>query len=185
MMNKYKAGLIKRKLSSISRIDSPRVENSKQLNTNIIRKSYSILRASHKPEVYNKDYELPSEESYNQIKLFVQSVKKALNELEYIKLRDSRVKTAETQSSDNLSPKDEVKKRTEASPYSLLSTRVSSVRTTEKKELGIWDIEELSYESEESTFHKQNEDIKLVPIVLYPGTFGLKVAVHDIMFTSI
>lgn len=223
--------LLKSKLLSMGKLDSLNTQSKQQKPVEArIRKSYSIVGRSakstnqsvvlvnqscaqlHKMKLKEPDklFELPNEESYNEIKEFTQSVKQVLKDLGYSKLLVSskssiklRVMTADTETSDKQSPKlchmsakDSIERKSvqvEDQYSSSISTRGNSVGATERKELEETNndyqtrtIDELSQESEEDAL-RVNDLEEVLPRSLGIGIdlLELKIAVSDIMFIQI
>eukprot|EP00826_Nyctotherus_ovalis_P065742 TRINITY_DN9670_c0_g1_i4.p1 TRINITY_DN9670_c0_g1~~TRINITY_DN9670_c0_g1_i4.p1 ORF type:complete len:300 (+),score=44.58 TRINITY_DN9670_c0_g1_i4:173-1072(+) len=154
----------------------------------------------------DSQFELPSEESYNVLKEFTQGVKQLINELGYSKsfgspksLFKGRINTADTETSDKQTPKSYYTRTKDAVEFrsaqiggfcsSLISTRVNSLRTTERLEsakdiLQTKTIDELSQESEEESRLHEFEEMNILPTSLATGSdmLQLRIAVADVAF---
>jgi len=185
--------------------------NAANKQTARVRKSYSIARtiktnqktinqscASTRINKVNDLFLLPSEESYKEIMMFTQNVKKLLSTMGYSmkhsNLKSTRVMTADTEASDKLYlTKDRIGDKNIQLEDPCSSTRVSSIGGTERKTLESTEertktIDELSQESEEEIerFCLYGFEEPLPSgLARSIDLLGLKIAVTDIMFCQI
>lgn len=175
ILSNNKPQLPKSKLLSISRIDFPATSSDNKLNSSTIqeRSCFTIMknikltcksRAGVNQSVCNtEEFMIPNEDSYKEIKLFVQGVKEFVSEINGVKksLVKVRLKTADTEASD--SPK-----------YNM-----ETPQTTKIEEILAKNKDQIEFPQDTEG---KNVELLLASLVTRTDILKLRMAVHDIMF---